>query len=57
MLHNCVGRVRMVRDDMRGSLLLPPSFEDRDISVLLARVGTGCISDTGCRVVDPEEWE
>ena len=57
MLHNCVGRVKMVRDDMRGSLLPPPSYDDRDISVLLARVGTGCISDTGWREVDPEEWE
>ena len=57
LFHSCAGRVKMVRDDMRGSLLPPPSWDDRDIAVNLARVGAGCISDTGWREVDPEEWE
>ena len=57
LLHHCVGRVKGVRLDMLGLLLPPPSWDDRDIADNLAKVGDGCISDTGWREVDIEEWE
>ena len=42
---------------MLGLLLPSPSWDDMDIADNLAKVGDGCISDTGWREVDSEEWE
>ena len=42
---------------MRGGLLPPPSWIDRNVSELLVRVGDGCISDSGWREIEPDEWE
>ena len=57
LLHHCGGRVKGVRLDMMGALIPPPSWDDRNISELLAKVGDGCVSDSGWRQVDIEEWE
>ena len=57
LMHHCGGRVKGVRLDMMGALIPPPSWDDRNIPELLAKVGDGCVSDSGWREVDIEEWE
>ena len=46
-----------VRLDRLGNLLPHPSWDDRNISENLSKIGDGCVTDSGWREVDPEEWE
>ena len=55
-LHTCAGRVMGIQSHARESVIKPPSYDPRDIVALVEKYGDAHVSDSGWRVVDPEEW-
>ena len=50
--HNCLGRVKCVAVDKIKHLLIPGN--SRELEVLLARAGNGCVVNSGFTVVDQD---
>ena len=56
-IHNCcVGRVSGLQAHIRDKVLLPPSYDERNIVNLIEKYGDAHLSDSGWREVDQEEW-
>ena len=56
-IHNCcVGRVSGLQAHIRDKVLLPPSYDERNIVNLIEKYGDAHLSNSGWREVDPEEW-
>ena len=54
--HSCAGRVMGVLFNMRGVVLNPPSYDQRNVVDLLDKYRDGHIIDSGWREVDSEKW-